>query len=51
VTLANGPRGFASLNLDGDRKFARKLNTPGMYRLFCAIHPVSMTETVKVRSG
>jgi plastocyanin len=48
VTVANGPRGFASLNLDGNRSFAKRLTKPGMYKLFCALHPVSMTETVKV---
>jgi plastocyanin len=48
VTVANGPRGFASLNLDGNRSYARRLTQPGTYKLFCALHPVSMTETVKV---
>jgi plastocyanin len=48
VTVANGPRGFASLNLDGNRSFAKRLTKPGTYKLFCALHPVSMTETVKV---
>ena len=48
VTVANGPRGFASLNLDENRDYAKRLKTPGMYKLFCALHPVSMTQTVKV---
>src|SRR5690606_5719972 len=48
VTVANGPRGFASLNLDGNRSFAKRLRKPGTYKLFCALHPVSMTQTVKV---
>jgi plastocyanin len=47
VTVANGPRGFASRNLIG-RTFRKKLRTPGTYRLFCALHPVAMTGTVKV---
>ena len=48
VTVANGPRGFSSVNLDAGRTFARKLRKPGTYRLFCALHPVDMTQTVKV---
>jgi hypothetical protein len=48
VTLANGPRGFASPNLSGGRTFSKKLRIPGTYRLFCAIHPVDMTATVRV---
>jgi plastocyanin len=49
VTVANGPRGFSSRNLTAGRRYRRKLRTPGTYRLFCALHPVSMTGTVKVR--
>jgi plastocyanin len=48
VTVANGPRGFASRNLDGGRSFKARLRTPGTYRLFCALHPVDMTQTVRV---
>jgi plastocyanin len=49
VTVANGPRGFASLNSIYGKSYKKKLRTPGTYRLFCAIHPVSMTGTIKVR--
>jgi plastocyanin len=49
VTVANGPRGFASRNLTRGRSYRKKLRTPGTYRLFCALHPVSMTGTIKVR--
>jgi plastocyanin len=48
VTVADGPRGFASDNLDGARSYAKRLRKPGTYKLFCALHPVSMTQTVKV---
>jgi plastocyanin len=48
VTVANGPRGFASLNLDGGRRFKARLRKPGTYQIFCALHPVDMTQTVKV---
>jgi plastocyanin len=48
VTVADGPRGFSSPNLDAGRTFRRRLTVPGTYRLFCALHPVSMTSTVTV---
>jgi plastocyanin len=48
VTLASGPRGFSSPNLNGGRSFKAKLTVPGRYRLFCALHPVAMTEVVDV---
>jgi plastocyanin len=49
VTLANGPQGFSSPNLNRDREFSYGFQEPGTYRLFCALHPVGMTSTVKVR--
>jgi plastocyanin len=48
VTVANGPRGFSSRNLSSDRAFSTKLSKPGTYQLFCALHPVTMTATVRV---
>jgi plastocyanin len=48
VTLADGPRGFASVNLNAGRSFSQTFAVPGTYRLFCALHPVQMTETVTV---
>ena len=55
ITVANGPRGFSSPNLSAGRSFRKKLRVPGTYQLFCGIHPVDMTATVKVtrraRSG
>ena len=48
VTVASGPRGFSSDNLDLGRNYRKKLTKPGTYKLFCALHPVSMTQTVKV---
>ena len=48
VTLANGPLGIGSDNLDGNRTFTEKLNRPGTYRFFCALHPVQMQERVVV---
>jgi plastocyanin len=49
VTLANGPRGFSSGNLNDGRKFKVKFKVPGTYRLMCTLHPVGMTQTVTVR--
>ena len=48
VTLANGPRGFSSPNLSRGRTYRKKLRVPGTYQLFCGLHPVDMTATVKV---
>jgi plastocyanin len=49
ITLANGPRGFSSLNLNDGRTYGYKFKVPGTYRVFCGLHPVSMTQTVTVR--
>jgi plastocyanin len=48
VTLANGPLGIGTDNLDGGRTFTQKLGRPGTYRFFCALHPVQMQERVIV---
>ena len=50
LTLANGPVGFASRNLDQDRSFSKRFRRPGTYRFFCALHPVQMSERVVVRA-
>ncbi len=49
VTVASGPRGFSSTNLSNNRYFEKKLVVRGTYRLFCALHPVDMTQRVVVR--
>lgn len=49
VTLADGPRGFSSEHLSGGRTYTKRLTVPGKYKLFCGLHPVSMTQTVRVR--
>jgi plastocyanin len=49
VTLASGPRGFASDNLNGGRTYSYKFTKPGVYKIFCALHPVDMTQRVIVR--
>ncbi|MFA9270454.1 MAG: hypothetical protein ACEQSX_06810 [Baekduiaceae bacterium] len=49
VTLASGPRGFSSPHLNDGRTYARTFGTKGTYRVFCSLHPVRMTQTVRVR--
>jgi hypothetical protein len=48
VTVASGPQGFSSPNLSGGRAFAHRFNRPGTYRLYCSLHPVDMSSTVRV---
>lgn len=48
VTLANGPVGFSSPNvLHGSWSY--RFTKPGTYQLYCALHPVAMTQVVVVR--
>src|SRR5215210_4082220 len=54
LTLANGPKAIGGPNLSRDgsgepRVFTKRFKRPGTYRLFCALHPVQMTERVVVR--
>ncbi|MHB8641842.1 MAG: cupredoxin domain-containing protein [Gaiellaceae bacterium] len=48
VTLASGPVGFASPSR-AHGTFSFKFTRPGVYRLFCSLHPSQMTEIVTVR--
>jgi plastocyanin len=48
VTLANGPRGFASAYTTRGT-YRKRLTVPGTYRIFCSLHPVTMSQTVEVR--
>jgi plastocyanin len=50
VTLASGPRGFSSPNLDQQRTFSYRFMVPGTYKLFCTLHPSSMVGVVRVKS-
>jgi plastocyanin len=49
VTVADGPRGFSSPHLSDRRTFRQRLTAAGRYKLFCSLHPVTMTQTVEVR--
>ena len=48
VTLANGPVGFASPSRSHG-SFRYRFTHPGVYKLFCSLHPTEMTEIVTVR--
>jgi plastocyanin len=48
VTLANGPAGFASPSRSHG-SFSYRFTRPGVYRLFCSLHPTQMSEIVEVR--
>jgi plastocyanin len=48
ITLANGPVGIASDNLDSSRTFWAKFPEKGTYNFFCSLHPVQMHERVVV---
>jgi hypothetical protein len=48
VTLANGPIGFSSPSVSTG-SFTYRFTKPGVYRLFCSLHPTTMTQVVTVR--
>ncbi len=48
ITLANGPAGIASENLDSDRSFWARFPKKGTYNFFCSLHPVQMHQRVVV---
>ena len=48
VTLASGPRGFASAYTRRGI-YRKRLTVPGQYRVFCSLHPVTMSQTIEVR--
>lgn len=50
VTVADGPRGFASATQSAGGRFSYTFKVPGTYRLFCSLHPW-MTEVVVVKGG
>jgi plastocyanin len=48
ATLVRGPRGFATATVR-DRSQRHRFDVAGEYRLYCSIHPVLMSQLVKVR--
>jgi len=49
VTLANGPVGFASRWSRRGASYRRRFTQPGVYRIFCSLHPIQMTQAIEVR--
>jgi plastocyanin len=49
VTLANGPQAIGTPNLKDARRASFTFARRGTYRIFCALHPVQMTERVVVK--
>jgi plastocyanin len=49
VSLANGPFGFASPNLQDGGTYTQRFTAPGVYQSFCSLHPVDMTQSIVVR--
>jgi plastocyanin len=48
ATMVRGPRGFATATVRG-RAQEQRFRVPGEYRLYCSIHPVLMSQVIKVR--
>ncbi len=49
VMLASGPRLVSSTNQSKGFRYVKKLYAPGTYKLFCYLHPITMTQVVEVR--
>jgi plastocyanin len=49
LTLANGPLGIGSPNLDANRDFSQRFTRVGTYRFFCGLHPTQMSQRVIVK--
>jgi Stress up-regulated Nod 19 len=48
VTLASGPVGFSSPSKTRGT-FSYRFRRPGVYKLFCSLHPTRMTQKIRVR--
>ena len=49
LTLANGPLGIGTDNLNANRAFRQKFTRTGTYNFFCGLHPVQMSQRVVVK--
>jgi hypothetical protein len=52
ATLANGPEGggFGSPMLLRGESYTQRFTLPGTYRIYCTLHPVTMTQILQVRA-
>jgi plastocyanin len=48
ATMVRGPRGFATPTVR-NRSESQRFTVPGEYRLYCSIHPVLMSQLIRVR--
>jgi hypothetical protein len=48
ATVLQGPRGFATPT-PNSRSARYRFRVPSEYKLYCSIHPVLMSQVVKVR--
>jgi plastocyanin len=48
LTVASGPRGFSSPNMNGDRIYRKKFKAAGTYRFYCTLHPTKMVQEIRV---
>jgi plastocyanin len=49
ATLASGPAGFASPSSYHGERWSRRFDRRGEYRIYCSLHPVYMSQFVRVR--
>jgi plastocyanin len=49
ATLVNGPRGFGTATVLRGHTESHRFTVPGVYRIYCSIHPVYMTQVIWVR--
>jgi plastocyanin len=49
ATLASGPLGFASPYSKNGMTFKQRFTAPGKYRIHCSVHPVTMSQLIRVR--
>jgi hypothetical protein len=49
ITFASGPRALSSRDTRRGGAYAYRFRKPGKYKLMCGLHPVAMTQTVRVR--
>ena len=51
VQAANGPRAMGSPTLADGGRYERQFTAPGVYQLFCYLHPMTMHQELTVRPG